>query len=719
MAKRQGPRRASGRGGTSRGDARRATRKTGPTRPRPHAARTGVLRVTSRGGGIVQTAEGTFLISARGIGEAMDGDTVQVRSLGRSQAADRVGGLEGAVAGVLERATTSFAARFLRDGSLRVLVPLDERLCHDFVNPVEDDAPERLGVRDGDVVVARVASYPSRHAAGAALVERRVGAMSDERVPIEMIIASHDLATTFPDAAIAQAAGVTVDVDAALAEDPLRRDIRDRVLVTVDPSDARDFDDAVSLEPLPEGGWRLGVYIADVSHYVPWGSPVDLEARARGTSVYLADRVLPMLPERLCNDACSLVPDQDRLAMTCDLTLDARGRVRGCALYPSVIRSRARLTYEQVDALLDAMGGSDATGGAGRPASSPDTPDKRRGGDLAGRVFDGVRAEDLFGGLDRVRRLREGLRLRRGAIEFVTTETRAVLDEDGHAVDVRVRARTRATSLIEEAMLAANEAVARYLEHHETPAPFRVHEPPRADALAALLPRLGTLEELDAATKAGVLLGEPAALQRVLAQAAGRDVEPVVSAVTLRAMTRASYLPENRGHFGLGAQSYCHFTSPIRRYPDLMVHRMVKAQLHGRVRGAFRREMALAMPEVCKRSSKMERVAAEAAGQSQDVKLAEYLGDRLGQTYAGMVVGVTSFGLFVQLEGIGAQGLVRIGDLGGWCELDDETGEIVDVDSGRRWRLGQHLAVRVRAVDVPRGRVSLSVVGSGAGGPVR
>ena len=672
--------------------ARRSRR--GPTRPKSRAFLGGVLRVNARGAGQVDTPEGTFAIPSHRIAEAMAGDTVQIRRIGASGRSGSGGtgrsasGLPlAAVSAVLERATTTFAAIYQEDGPLRVLVPLDDRLMHDFVLDVGDGSPDRLGVTPGDVVTARISAYPTRREAGVATIERRIGTSDDEDVPIESVIASHGLATEFSQTVLEQAASLTPGVEAALANEAQRRDIRDRFLVTVDPADARDFDDAVSLDELPGGGWLLGVHIADVSHYVRLGSPLDMAARERATSVYLADHVLPMLPERLSNDLCSLRPGEDRLAMTVDLALDARGRVTGADIYPSAIRSRARLAYDEVDALL-------------------------AGTVPGGREVEGRDLLSFFAGLDRVSRLRQGLRRERGAIEFVTRESKVVLDEQHRPVDVRVRSRTAATQLIEEAMLAANEAVARYLERAKAPAAFRVHEPPAADALAGLIAPLGQLDALDATLRSGVMQGDPHALQAVLDGVAGRPDELVVSAMMLRAMRKATYEPRNEGHFGLGAPAYCHFTSPIRRYPDLVVHRSLKAQLAGELKSLWRRELIDAMPTICRHASRMERVAAEAAAESQACKMAEYLGGFIGQAFAGVVVSVAPYGAFVRLDETGAEGLLHVRELarlGGWHDFDDATRTLVGADTGDIWQVGRRVEVVVEDTDPMHGRIDFAL----------
>ena len=673
----------------------------GPTRSKQRALLAGILRVNSRGAGSVETAEGAFYIPDTRLGEAMNGDRVQLRPLPGAHGSMRLG----AVLHVLDRAHATFAAEYREDGPLRVLVPLDERLLHDFVVEGSDPAPAELGLASGDLVAARVVRYPTRKAAGVATPERRFDAGSEGEVGVEAVIAEHGLAVEFPRDVLDEAAGLRLDVVAALAE-PGRRDVRDRLTVTVDPDDARDFDDALSCEPLPGGGWLLGVHIADVSAYVARGSALDREACERGTSVYLADRVLPMLPEELSCNLCSLRPGESRLAVTVDLALDAQGKVRTAEMYPSVVCSDARLTYRQVDALLEGR----ALPGGPENADAAATLE----------AFAEAQADPaaFFAELDRIRALREALRRERGAIEFVGVEAKTRLDGDGRPVGVDVRRATPATKLVEEAMLAANEAVARRLDASGLPAPFRVHEPPARDALAALVAPLREVGCLGAGQRAGLLAGDPHAIQAVLDGVAGRPEEELVSQMLLRAMRRAAYAPADEGHYGLGASAYCHFTSPIRRYPDLAVHRTLKALLVGGMKARDRRELEAALPGVCRHASKTERVAAAAAQESQDVKLAEYMEGFIGQSFEGVVVSVQPFGVFVRLRETCAEGLLHVRDLGaGPWDFDAERCELAcDGAAGRdgapaRYRLGQSLWVRVRSTDPLRGKVDFALPG--------
>ena len=632
----------------------------------------------------VETPEGSYPVARSGVREAMGDDTVAVTisRRGRERFAH--------VQHVVERAITSFLGVYERLEPLGVVRPLDARVHHDFFVLPEDASPQRLQAAEGDVVRARIVEYPQRGGAGVVTLDARVGAGAELDLGVEAVIASAGIATQFPPQALEQAAQVHVDVPAALAQQPQRRDLRGELCVTVDPADARDFDDAVAAEPLPQGGWRLAVHIADVSHYVPWGTPLDSAARERGCSVYLADRVVPMLPEELSNDACSLNPQADRLAMTVLMELDAAAQLRRAEVFPSAIRSSARLSYDEVDALLQ--------GGVQAASITPPIADMLR--ELAA-----------------IARLRTRARYARGAIDFASAEAKVALDATGAPIGVRVRAKTAATSLIEEAMLLANEAVAAELSAEEVESCYRVHEQPSPDDLAATIPTLQELGLVAGQQQAErIVAGDPFAIRAVLEQAAGTPAEELANALLLRAMKQAVYLPHNSGHYALGARAYCHFTSPIRRYPDLMVHRALKRRAGMPEAGAAmpdRRaqvQQENALPQICRSSSEAERVAERAERDSTKVKMAELYGKHLGEAFAGTVSGVGTFGLFVRLDGTTAEGRVMRRDLGfERYHFDEGRMELVGEESGTRWGLGRKLAVRVEGTDPLRGWIDLAL----------
>jgi ribonuclease R len=666
-------------GGRRRGGAPRKARK-------PRQTLTGLIRVTRPGVATVDTAEGRFAVGRGGIREAMNGDEVQV-SLSTRRGGERLAYVQA----VLMRATTTFAGTYADAAPLGIVVPLDGRIRRDFFVLPEDDSASRLGVSDGDVVSARILEYPARHSSGVVTLDRRLGGADDLDLDMESVIASYDLATDFPEECCEQVESVRVDVESALAGDPCRRDLRDRSCMTVDPTDARDFDDAVGARRV-EGGYEVDVHIADVTHYVPWDSPVDREARRRTCSVYLADRVLPMLPEKLCNDVCSLVPGSDRLCMSVLMRLDVHGNVTSFEVAPSAIRSRARLDYDTVDALLD---------GRTEEASLPAV----EGGPEA--IAGQLRI------LDEVASLRREVRSLRGAIDFETREAKVILDERGKPQGVSVRERTRATGLIEEAMLMANECVASLLSQSDVPVAYRVHERPSPEDLKETLPVLGELGLLHGDLAERLVSGDPMAMQEVLRAAHGTQAEYLASSVLLRAQKRAVYLPRNDGHYALGARAYCHFTSPIRRYPDDTVHRALKALLHGELGSKEQARVAEALPQLCRDCSDRERVADSASRASQKVKMAELFSGHVGEDFSGMVVGVERYGLFVALDDTCAEGLLPVRALGDeWFAYDERLLSLTGEESGKRWRPGQRVAVTVTGTDPAHGRIDFALAGS-------
>lgn len=683
--------------------------RRGPARSRRLPGLTGTVRVYDARAE-VETAEGVYRLGSRSMREAMPGDRVYV-SLHRGKGGAR----RAVVEHVIDRAVVAIVGVFEPAGPLGAVRPLDARIKQDFFVLPADDSPRRLGVETGDIVSARIVDYPSRTESGVVTLERRIGDANEPSLGIECVMARYGLVDGYPQAAVDEAASLAVDVEGALA-DPLRRDIRDRFAITIDPVDARDFDDAISVARTVRGGWMLGVHIADVSHYVDWESAIDLEARRRSTSVYLADRVLPMLPEHLCNDLCSLRPDEGRLAFTVDIELDAQGRVRTYEPYPSVIRSRVRMDYGAADALLR----------EGEPDGAALDAAARGRAELAVEAAraNGVDLRAFLRNADALARARREIRRKRGSIDFDTPEVHVLLDEAGMPVDIVTRERTAATSLVEEAMLLANECVAEFLADRDLVSAYRVHEDPSPDSLASAAKTLTELGAVEGGLAAGIMLGDPRAINAAVEDAAGTAFAPQVNALLLRAQQRAVYKSHNEGHYALGARAYCHFTSPIRRYPDLIVHRVLKVALAKhelgkkealvrapRLTGKGPQALEAICPQLCRQASDNERAADAAANASQKVKVAQLYASRIGERDTGTVSWISDLGAFVRLDATGAEGLVRMNALGAeWWDFDDVRLTLKGESTGTRVGLGCRVVVEVASVNVLRGHLDLKLL---------
>ncbi|MBE0416567.1 MAG: ribonuclease R [Coriobacteriia bacterium] len=625
----------------------------------------GRITINRRGYGFVEAEEGDIYVASRDTAGAMHRDIVGVRvSTTRSHR-----GRSGVVVKVIERANDTVVGRYERHGKVGIVVPTDPRIRTEVFVSSRDP----VDARDGDVVVARLTAYPSRRNAAQGIIEEVLGREGEPGLEIEVIIREYGLRTAFPDDALAEAAAERLDIDRALAPGD-RADLRGTFTVTIDPVDARDFDDAISLEHV-DGRIRLGVHIADVSHYVPWDSALDREARRRATSVYLVDRVLPMLPEKLSNEICSLNPGEDRLAFSVIMDLSADAVVESYRLTPSVIRSDRRFDYESVQSYLD-----------------------------GGRSFPDEESERLVRGFHRITRAIGERRVARGGLDFETVEAKIILAEDNITpVEVKVRQRTDATNMIEEAMILANEVVAGHMTRAGAPMVYRIHEDPDADALSQVAV---ILKEFDYPIK-DVNGASPATFQRIIHFAHERPEKRLINSLLLRALQRARYTDYLGSHFGLASKAYCHFTSPIRRYPDLLVHRLLRAQLAGALGKEPVASMADELEWLAEHCSTMEREAEAAENDSVQVKLAQLMGEHVGEVFEGLITGVHSFGLFVQLDNT-AEGLVHVSTMtDDYYHLEPERFMLVGEERRRSYRLGERIRVRILGVSVAEGRIDL------------
>ncbi|WP_028263745.1 ribonuclease R family protein [Atopobium fossor] len=677
----------------------------------------GTLRVLRPGVAHIVSDEGTFVVARRGLREAMDGDLVAFSLIHKGPS-----DVQAYVQSVIQRGTVTFLGSYADLAPLGVVVPMDERIQRDFLILPSDHSARKHKVSEGDIVSARIIRYPTRNEPGIVTIAKRLGSATELDLDMESVVASYGLAVAFPEAALKEARAIAVDVEQALATEKIRQDLRNLVCVTIDPADARDYDDAVSVRELDGGQIELGVHIADVSHYVPWNSSLDVEARQRTCSVYLADRVIPMLPHELSNDACSLMPQQDRLAMSVLIRLDKTAHVLSWKAFPSVIRSRARLTYEQVDSVL-----------AGKLHCSQLPCEPK----LASII------EKTLHTLNCLSHQRQQVRAKRGSIDFESVESRVVLDENNRPIGVSVRQKTDATSLVEEAMLLANECVAHTLNDAKLQCAYRVHEAPQADALLGAVALLRELDIAKGALGDRICAGDPYAIQQVLSSVAGTPEEYLVSSLLLRAQSKAVYAPYNQGHYALGATAYCHFTSPIRRYSDVLVHRALKALLKGKTFEAvelvcatqpqttaalasdakFARAARVSsavhtsqkktdlLPQLCRTCSEKERTADAAARASQRVKMAQYYDQRIGEKTMATVTGCERFGAFVTLDTTYADGLIPMKLLGDeWFVFDEAHMSLTGESTGVVLRPGSRVAVQVRSTNIPRGQIDLALI---------
>ncbi len=572
---------------------------------------------------------------------------------------------------VLKRATKEVIGRIKIEEGGCELIPLDQNSHLTFELSARDC--ERL--EPSLIAVAKITRFPREGVKPKAKVKEILGDPSKKFLAIEVLIRKYRLPTSYPREVLKEAEGMGSGI--SREEISRRRDLRDQVCFTIDPEKAKDFDDAVAIERTEEGYFRLFVHIADVSHFVKPGSALDGEAHKRGFTFYLPDRAIHMLPERLSADLCSLRPQEDRLAFTCEMVFDERGELRYYDLYESVIRSKARLTYGEA---LSVIVGDPSFENRFRELIAP------------------LRAmEDLY-------RILAKRRWEKGSIDFDLPEAEVIVDEMGEPTAVVPYERHVAHRIIEQFMISANETVALHLENSGYPCLYRVHEPPDEERVENLLEILNGL---------GYKIKRPATLnpkffQRIIEDFEGRKEEHLVRFLTLRAMSRARYSPHNLGHFGLASDHYAHFTSPIRRYPDIIVHRLLKMSLRGEEppEGIER-----FLEEAGEYLSKQERLADEVEWEAIDILKARFMRGRIGEEFEGIITGVTGFGLFVEIEETLVEGLVNISSLKEDDYIHDEPAHrIVGVRTGRVYRLGDRVRVRVVAVDEERGKIDLELI---------
>ena len=618
-----------------------------------------------------ETGGADVYLAQREARRTLHGDKVLVRIAGL----DRRGRPYGNLVEVLERANTQVVGRYIQEHGVGFVTPDNRQLNQDVLIP----QGQASGARDGQIVVADIEQQPDHHAQPIGRIAEVLGEHMAPGMEIEIAVRSYGLPTAWPPAVLAAAERIPTELRGGdLAG---RRDLRAYPLVTIDGADARDFDDAVYARKTAKG-FVLYVAIADVDHYVRPGTDLDQEGLQRGTSVYFPDRVIPMLPEALSNGICSLNPGVDRLVMVCELNVSTAGEVRRARFYEGVIRSHARLVYEDVEVWLK---------GARR---------KPIGGDAA-LAENLVCLEALYQGL---RKQREA----RGALDIDTVEPRFKYDRYGKIETIEATTRVDAHRLIEECMIAANVAAARFLERRKRPALYRIHDEPDEEKVQDLGEFLRALGIRFAKSKDPT----PKAFARVLEAAAKRPDKRLIDTVVLRSMKLAVYSNDNAGHFGLALPAYTHFTSPIRRYPDLVVHRAIKAALNGMEVGAG---AAAGMAELAGQCSMLERRADEATRDAVAWLKCEYMLDKVGERFTGIVAGVAEFGVFVELDEIFVEGLIHVTALPrDYYHYDAAHHSLAGRAGGREFRIGQQLSVLVQNVNLDERKIDFTLVGGDA-----
>ncbi len=616
---------------------------------------------------IPDEGEDDVYLSAREMRALFDGDRVAVKVVG----VDRRGRPEGKLVEVLERGVHEVAGQFRRERGVGVVIPDNARISHRILV----GKGESHNARSGDMVVVEILDFPTYVDPPTGRIVKVIGKPDQKGIATDIAIHSNGIPFEWPRAVSKEIKqfGKTVPTNAKKG----RVNLRDVDLVTIDGADARDFDDAVYCERT-QSGWRLLVAIADVSHYVETDSALDREATNRGTSVYFPDRVVPMLPEVLSNGLCSLNPKVDRLCMVCDMRVNREGKVTKSTFLEGVMRSKARLTYGQVNAFLE-----------GRSKKSVPEP-----------------LQPAIRELHKLYKALAKARARRGAIELDLPQTKFKLDKSGAIEDIVVEPRNDAHRLIEECMIAANVQAAKFIRRHRIPGLYRVHpkpDPDRFDELRQYLVSLG----LKVPHSEHV---EPRAFNKLLRQVEGRPDSAAISMAMLRSLTHAEYTPVNVGHFGLALDAYAHFTSPIRRYPDLLVHRAIRHILRGGKPARYHYNGKV-MERLGSITSAHERRAEDATREVEAWLKCQYMEEHLGKEYTGVITGVTNFGVFVQLEGLLIDGLVHVTSLhNDYYHFNPGSQQLVGERTGRTYSLGQEMEVRVHRVDMETRRIDFRPV---------
>lgn len=604
---------------------------------------------------------------------ALNGDIVLARVTSESSGQRR----EGTIVRIIERGVQQIVGTYSESKHFGFVIPDDKKIATDIFIP----KGSTKGAIEGHKVVVKLTSYPEGRKNAEGEVVKILGHKNDPGVDILSVIHKHGLPLAFPENVLDQANSAPDTIDEK--EIANRRDLRNETIVTIDGADAKDLDDAVTVTILENGHYKLGVHIADVSYYVTENSPIDVEAEERGTSVYLVDRVIPMIPHRLSNGICSLNPKVDRLTLSCEMEISPEGEVVKHEIFQSVIKTTERMTYADVNSILHEK-------------------------DEALRAkYEGL--VPMFERMEELAAILRKKRMTRGAIDFDFKESKVIVDEDGKPQDVILRERSVAEKLIEEFMLVANETVAEHFHWMQVPFIYRIHEDPKEEKLRRFFEFITNFGYIVKGTANSV---HPRALQEIIEAVQGTPEEMVISTVMLRSMQQAKYYPESLGHFGLSTEFYTHFTSPIRRYPDLIVHRLIRTYLiEGDISSATQEKWNSRLTEIAEHSSSMERRSVEAERETDELKKSEYMLDKIGEEYDGIISSVTNFGMFVELTNT-IEGLVHVSYMtDDYYRYDERHFAMIGERTGKVFRIGDEITVRVVNVNKDERAIDFEIVG--------
>lgn len=619
--------------------------------------RKGILRMNKKGFGFVEVSgeEEDIFIAPDNINKALNNDTVIVEILSKSSGEKR----EGRIVKTLERDLSTIVGEIYFKKDKGYIIPDDKKLDIQL----EIDRDKSHGAVDGHKVVVKILRNITKNRYKGEVV-RIIGHKNDPGVDILSIVCKYEINDTFPEEVIEELDSIPEEVREQ--DKKGRKDLTDVTIFTIDGDDTKDIDDAISVEKLKNGNYKLGVHIADVSYYVKEGSPLDKEAMDRGTSVYLVDRVIPMLPHKLSNGICSLNPGVERLAISCVMEIDNNGKTVDYEIFPSIIKSRLQMTYKKVNQVIE-----------------------------KNEIPEGYEpfVNDLKL-MDELSQIIRKAKINRGYIDFDVDEAKIIVDENCHPTDIVLRNRGRGENLIEDFMIQANECVATHIFYMDLPFIYRVHEYPKEEKIRDFI---SFVQSLGYTVKFNTKDISPKAIQNLISQLKDKKEFKVLSSLLLRNMQKAIYLPQNLGHYGLASKCYTHFTSPIRRYPDTTVHRLLRTYLfNDDMSNQTINKWQEKLVYIAENSSFKERESVECEREVEDMKMAEYMEDHIGEEYKGIISGVTNFGMFIQLDNL-VEGLIHVNDMKDYFSFDEVTQSLIGERTKEKFTLGDEVLIKVKA----------------------